>query len=44
MVALVVAYTLYIMAALAVIALAFTAYKRKQQAENNESEIRFLTT
>ncbi len=36
------AYTLYIMAALAVIALAFTAYRRKQQAENNESEIRFL--
>lgn len=36
------AYTLYIMGALAVIALAFTAYKRKQQAENNESEIRFL--
>lgn len=36
------AYTLYIIAALAFIALAFTAYKRKQQAENNESEIRFL--
>ena len=36
------AYTLYIMAALAVIALAFTAYRRKQQADNNESEIRFL--
>lgn len=36
------AYTLYIMAALAVVALAFFAYRRKQQADNNESKIRFL--
>ena len=36
------AYMLYAAVAVAVIVLAFVAYKRKQQAENNESEIRFL--
>lgn len=36
------AYTLYILAGLTVVVLAFEAYKRRQQAEHNESEIRFL--
>lgn len=36
------AYTLYILAGVIVVVLAFVAYKRKQQAEYNESEIRFL--
>lgn len=36
------AYTLYGLAGLIVVVLAFVAYKRKQQAEHNESEIQFL--
>lgn len=36
------AYTLYVLVGLTVVVLAFVAYKRKQQAEHNESEIQFL--
>lgn len=36
------AYVLYTIASLSVLALIFISYKRKQQAEHNESEIRFL--
>lgn len=36
------AYILYALAGLIVVILVFVAYKRKQQAEHNESEIQFL--
>lgn len=36
------AYTLYVIAGLSVLALVFVSYRRKQQAEHNESEIQFL--
>lgn len=36
------AYILYALVGLIVVVLAFVAYKRKQQAEHNESEIQFL--